>query len=91
MNKEAFVEKLADKTGMTKKQANQFTTDFVETMTEAIATEGKLAFVGFGTFEKKRRKARVGRNPKNPAEVVEVPASVTFGFKAGKLAKARMK
>ena len=49
--------------------------------------DGKVQLIGFGTFEVKSRKARQGRNPQKPGEVVKIPASKAPVFKAGKAFK----
>ena len=43
--------------------------------------------MGFGSFEVKKREARTGRNPKNPSEEIQIPASKVPTFKAGKALK----
>ena len=58
----------------------------MEAIAEALTREEKVQLVGFGSFEVKKRAARVGRNPKTK-ESIEIPASVVPVFKAGKALK----
>ena len=52
-----------------------------------LKKEEKVQLVGFGTFETRARKAREGRNPRKPDEVIKIPASKAPVFKAGKTLK----
>ena len=54
---------------------------------ESLAKDEKVQLVGFGTFEVRDRKAREGRNPRNPEEVIKIPASKAPVFRAGKALK----
>ena len=58
-----------------------------ESVEEALVSGDKIQLVGFGTFETRNRAARQGRNPKNPEQVIEIPASKAPAFKAGKKLK----
>ncbi len=87
MNKTELVAKIADKTGLTKKDSSLVVSAFVETIEEALKAGEKVQLVGFGTFEVRNRKARKGRNPQKPDQVMEIPASKAPVFKAGKALK----
>ncbi len=84
MNKTELVAKVADKTGLTKKDSALVVSAFVETVEEALQNGEKVQLVGFGTFEVRKRKARKGRNPQKPEQIMEIPASKAPVFKAGK-------
>ena len=86
MNKTELIAAVAEKTGMTKKDAEKVVITVFDTVTETLAAGEKVQIVGFGTFEAKKREARVGRNPKTN-ETIEIPASVAPAFKAGKSLK----
>lgn len=86
MNKVDLIEKIAEKTGMSKKDATAGLNATLEAITEALANNDKVALVGFGTFEVKRRAERTGRNPATKEEIV-IPASSYPAFKAGKAMK----
>ena len=86
MNKTELIAALAAKTELSKKDAEKALNAVVETVTEALKAGEKVALVGFGTFEAKERPARVARNPRT-GEEIEVKASKTPAFKAGKALK----
>ena len=86
MNKTELIAEIAGKTGLSKKDAEKALAAVVETITETITKGDKVQLVGFGSFELKCRDARMGRNPKTK-EAIEIPASRTPVFKAGKAFK----
>ena len=88
MNKAELVAVIAEKTGFTKKDAEATINAFVSTVEEALIKGEKVQLIGLGTFEARDRKARKGRNPRNPGEVIKIPASKAPVFKAGKALKA---
>jgi DNA-binding protein HU-beta len=87
MNKAELVSKMHEKTGLTKKQAEEALNAFMESVQEALVEGEKVQLVGFGTFETRERAARQGRNPRNPEEVIDIPASKAPVFKSGKSLK----
>jgi DNA-binding protein HU-beta len=89
MNKGELVDALADKTGVTKKQADAVLTAALEAITEAVANGDKVTLVGFGSFERRDRAAREGRNPKTN-EKMEIAATRVPGFSAGKAFKEKV-
>ena len=86
MNKTELVGSVAEKTGMTKKDAEKAITALFESIEEALAQDDKVQVIGFGTFEVKSREERKGRNPQTGAEIT-IPASKSPVFKAGKSLK----
>lgn len=87
MNKSELVASISEKSSLTKKDAEAALNAFIETVEESLAEEEKVQLVGFGTFEVRHRKAREGRNPRNPEEVIHIPASKAPVFRAGKALK----
>ncbi|MBQ4088340.1 MAG: HU family DNA-binding protein [Clostridia bacterium] len=83
MNKADFVAKIAEKAGLTRKQADAAVAAFTQTVTEALKAGDKVQLMGFGSFEIKDRPARSGRNPAT-GETIEIAASKAPVFKAGK-------
>ena len=83
MNKVTLVANIAEKSGLSKKQAELALGAFIDSVTEALKEGDKVQLMGFGTFEVKERAARTGRNP-STGETIEIPASKTPTFKAGK-------
>ena len=86
MNKTELVASVAEKTAMTKKDAEKALNAVFASIEEALAKEEKVQVIGFGTFEVKAREARTGRNPHTGAEI-KIPASKNPVFKAGKALK----
>lgn len=87
MNKSELVAAIAEKSGLTKVDSTKALDSLLEAVTEALKKEEKVQLVGFGTFEVRHRKAREGRNPRNPEEKIHIPASKAPVFKAGKTLK----
>ena len=86
MNKAELINAVAAKADVSKKDAEAVLTAALDTITAAMAEGEKVQLVGFGSFEVKKRAARLGRNPKTK-ESIEIPASVVPTFKAGKALK----
>ena len=84
MNKTELVARVAEKTGLTKKNSQECLEAVLESIQEALVAGDKVQLVGFGTFEVRDRKARQGRNPQQPEKVIKIPASKAPVFKAGK-------
>lgn len=83
MNKAEFVAMIAEKSGLTRKQADAAVAAFTQTVIETLKAGDKVQLMGFGTFEIKDRPARTGRNPAT-GESIEIAASKAPVFKAGK-------
>lgn len=86
MKKSELVAIMAEKAGLKKVDAEKALNAFVEAVTEALAKDDKIALVGFGTFETKKRAARKGKNPQTGA-VIDIAASTVPAFKAGRALK----
>jgi len=86
MNKAEFVAKVAEKSGLTRKQADAAVAAFTQTVIDALKDGEKVQLMGFGTFEVKDRPARTGRNPAT-GETIEIAASKAPVFKVGKTFK----
>lgn len=87
MNRQELITSIAEKSNLTKADAERALKAFTETVEETLAQGEKVQLVGFGTFEVRERKARQGRNPRNPEQIIEIPASLAPVFKAGKKLK----
>lgn len=90
MNKEQLVNAVAERAGLTKKDANAFVEAFVNVVEQAVAKGDKVQLVGFGSFEVRQRSARKGRNPQTGAEL-QIPATKVPAFKPGHTFKAMVK
>lgn len=86
MNKAELVTAIAEKADVSKRDAEASLKAFTEVVAEELRKGEKVQLVGFGTFEVTERQARVGRNPQT-GEEMEIPASKTPKFKAGKALK----
>ena len=86
MNKAELIHAAAMQADVSKKDAEAVLTAALDAITAALAEGEKVQLVGFGSFEVKKRAARLGRNPKTK-EAIEIPASVVPTFKAGKALK----
>ncbi|NLT40388.1 MAG: HU family DNA-binding protein [Clostridiales bacterium] len=86
MNKTELIRFTAEKTGVSQKDADKIISAAIDTIVEELASGGKVQLVGFGAFEIKERAARIGRNPQTK-QAIEIPASRTPVFKAGKRLK----
>ncbi|MBW4452721.1 MAG: HU family DNA-binding protein [Nostoc indistinguendum CM1-VF10] len=83
MNKGELVDAVTAKTNITKKQADEVISAFLSVVTEAVANGEKVTLIGFGSFERRERSQREGRNPKTN-ETITIPATKVPAFSAGK-------
>jgi DNA-binding protein HU-beta len=83
INKNELANMLAEKVGVTKKQAEDTIEAFVEIVTSTLKAGGEVTIAGFGAFLSKQRAARMGVNPQSPSEKMQIPAVVVPKFKAG--------
>lgn len=86
MNKTELATAVAEKTGLTKKDAERIVAATLETITQTLQKGEKVQLSGFGIFEVKDRDARVGRNP-HTKEAIQIPATRLPTFKASKTLK----
>ena len=87
MNRKDLAEALAKKTETSNAAADRTIAAFIDIISGALKKGDKVALVGFGSFEVRKRAARVGRNPKTGAEL-KIKASKVPAFKAGATLKA---
>ena len=83
MNKGELVAKIADDLGMSQKQVDEVVTGLLDEIKAQVAKGEKVTLTGFGTYSKKDRKGRTGRNPRT-GEEIQIPASSVPAFSAGK-------
>ena len=86
MNKTELVAAMAEKAGVSKKDAEKVLGAFVDVVGESLKKGDKIQLVGFGTFETRERAAREGKNPQT-GEKITIAASTVPAFKAGKALK----
>ena len=90
MNKVELVAAVAEKAGLSKKDAEKAVAAVVSTIEKTLADGGKVQLIGFGTFEVRERAARIGRNPQTK-ETIKIAASKQPVFKAGQALKNAIK
>ncbi len=90
MRKPELAAAIADKTGLTREKAGEVINAFTDQVSAAAARGEDVTLIGFGTFNIRSREARSGRNPQTGASI-QIPASKTVGFKAGKALKDAVK
>lgn len=83
MTKADLVDEVAATADLTKKDSEVVVSTFFDAIIDSLSKGDKVELRGFGTFKLRRRKARVGRNPRT-GERVDVPAKVVPFFKPGK-------
>ena len=86
MNKAELINAVAASADVSKKDTEAVISAMLDTITEALKEGDKVQLVGFGSFEVKKRAARIGRNPKTK-ETIKIPASKVPAFKPGKALK----
>ena len=83
MNKSELVDAVSRTTGMSKADVDRAIKGIIYNVSAALARGEKVTFVGFGTFERRQRKARMGVNPQRPTEKIKIPAKKAPAFSAG--------
>ncbi|MBW6512122.1 MAG: HU family DNA-binding protein [Desulfuromonadaceae bacterium] len=86
MTKADMINAMAEKTGLTKVEAEKALKSFTDVVSEALKAGDKVSLVGFGTFSVGARAARTGQNPQT-GEKINIPAAKSPKFKAGKALK----
>ncbi|MCJ7750342.1 MAG: HU family DNA-binding protein [Armatimonadetes bacterium] len=89
MTKSDLIDEVAEATGLKKKEVTNVVEAVFGRMTAALKKHEKVQIVGFGTFEPRRRKARVGRDPRTQ-EAIRIAASWSLNFRPGKQLKEKV-
>ena len=90
MNKTELIEVVSNETNLKKKDAEAAVSAVLAAIEDALVAGDKVQIIGFGSFEVKARAAREGRNPKDPAVKIQIPASKAIGFSASKALKDKL-
>jgi DNA-binding protein HU-beta len=90
VNKSELIGMVSEKTEMAKKDVEKVVNAVIESIIDTVTRDEKVQLVGFGTFERRHRAARKGRNPATNEEIT-IPALNVPVFKAGKAFKDRVK
>lgn len=86
MNKPEFVALVSDKTGLSRKDTERVINAALDTISAALISGDRVSFSGFGIFEAKERKARMGRDP-HTKQPMEIPETRVPAFKPSKVLK----
>lgn len=87
MKKADLINKVAENTGVSKKQTEEVVNEFMEVIKEALKEGEEVKLVGFGNFEIKEQGERVARDPRDPNKVINIPAKKVVKFKISKKLK----
>lgn len=90
MNKDELVKEVSKKAKVSQKSTADVIAAVLETIEKTVAKGKKVTLVGFGTFEPRKRSARLGRNPQTGAEL-KIAAKTVPAFSAGKKFKELVK
>ncbi len=90
MNKEELVKEVSAQAKLSQKQTTEVIAALLDTVQKTVAKGKKVTLVGFGTFESRKRAARVGRNPQTGKEI-KIAAKTVPAFSAGKKFKELVK
>jgi len=91
MNKAKLTETIASKTSIHKKDVEKVLDTFEQTTMETLKSGNEVTLTGFGTFSARIRSARMGVNPRNPKEKIQIPQVIVPKFKSGKNLKEFLK
>ena len=83
MNKAELVTEIAHVTGQNKVQVQSAISAFLHVLTGALSKGERVTLIGFGTFERRQRQARVGVNPQDPKQKLKIAATKVPAFRAG--------
>jgi DNA-binding protein HU-beta len=89
MNKQELIDAVASEVAIAKSAAAETIDAFLNTVTNAVVKGDPVQLIGFGSFDTGARAARTGRNPKT-GEALQIAASTTVKFTAGKAFKLRL-
>ena len=87
MGKVELINEIAKKMGVSKAEAERFINAYMDSIKEALMKEEEVRLIGFGTFSVQEKEATTARNPRNPGEIIEVPAKKVVKFKLSKKLK----
>jgi DNA-binding protein HU-beta len=91
VTKQEFVDTVASKANLSRRDASAAVDAFLDSVTEALKNRDTITFTGFGKFSTADRAAREGVNPRNPGQKVQIPAATVPKFSAGSQLKSAVK
>jgi DNA-binding protein HU-beta len=87
VTKQEFVDAVAQRSGLNRRDAQKAVEAVLDSITDALVKRDQVNFTGFGKFATSDRKARMGVNPRNPSQKVHIPAATVPKFTAGSALK----
>ena len=90
ITKRDLVINISNQTGLTQQEVYDVVQKFLDSVTEELAQGNSVVMRNFGAFQVKEVKGKIGRNPKNPAKEVPIPARAVVKFKPGKEMKDKV-
>jgi DNA-binding protein HU-beta len=91
VTKQEFVDRVASKGNMSRREAADAVDAVLDTITDTLQKHEEVNFTGFGKFSTQHRKERQGVNPRNPTQKVTIPAATVPKFSAGSTLKQAVK
>jgi DNA-binding protein HU-beta len=91
VTKQEFVDRVASKSGLNRRDAAKAVDAFLDSITDALVGGDTVSFTGFGKFTTQHRAARMGVNPRRPGEKVHIPAATVPKFSAGSSLKSAVR
>jgi len=91
VTKQEFIDQVATKAGLSKRDAGAAVDAFLDTITDTLKKRDSISFTGFGKFSTADRAAREGVNPRNPTQKVHIAAATVPRFSAGSSLKTAVK
>jgi DNA-binding protein HU-beta len=91
VTKQEFVDAVASKAGLSRRDAGNAVEAVLDTITDTLKRGDAVTFTGFGKFSTAHRAAREGVNPRNPGQKVHIPAATVPKFSAGSQLKSAVK
>jgi DNA-binding protein HU-alpha len=89
MHKPELAAAISEETGLTKEKSNEVITVITDQIAKMLNADDTVSLIGFGTFSRRSRAERKGKNPQTGAELI-IPASNTAAFKPGKGLKEKV-
>ena len=90
MTKRDLAVKIANQTALTQLAVKDVIQKFLNSIIEDLANGKNVEFRNFGVFQCVYRKPRIGRNPRKPGDIVQIPGRYVVRFKSGKEMKIKM-
>ena len=91
MNKAELIDAISEKVGVHKKETEDIIDSMLDIIVDQLKAGQEVTLTGFGAFSARTRKGRIGVNPRNPSEKINIPSVVVPKFKAGKNLKEALK